>query len=190
MTAMRMPDLIHIRPAGVEDSDVIGRIHVDAWRETYRDLVPDWILDNLSAERRAAQWRAGLSRTPRSNAVFVAEYETGGIVGFGAVGRARDLSLGCDGEIYALYVLQSAQGLGIGRALMRTLATALLDQGSMSMSLWVLTSNANATAFYRHLGGMMAGQRSEEADGWLCHESAYVWRDLEAAMRDFAPQRR
>jgi len=189
MTAVRMPDLFHIRPATVEDSDAIGRIHVDAWRETYRDLVPDEILDNLSAERRAAQWRAGLSRTHRSNAVFVAEHEADGIVGFGAVGRARDLSLGCDGEIYALYVLQSAQGLGIGRALMRILATALLDEGSKSMCLWVLTSNANATAFYRYLGGMMAGQRSEEADGWVCHESAYVWRDLKATVRRLAQRR-
>ena len=186
---MTAPLSARIRAAIEADSAAIGRLHVAAWRETYRGQVPDRILDALSVEQRAAQWHAGLAHGAQGPLLFVAEESGNGIVGFGAAGRARDAALGCDGEIYALYVLHETQGLGFGRALMRHLTEALIAREIHSMGLWVLTANAPASDFYRHLGGAMAGQRSEDLDGWTCHESAFVWRDLPAAMTRFAARR-
>ncbi len=41
-----------IRPAVFKDAAAIAHVHIDAWRTTYRSLMPDDVLDNLSFERR------------------------------------------------------------------------------------------------------------------------------------------
>ena len=39
---------IRVRPATLEDSSSIGEVHVTAWKETYRGMVPDSMLAALS----------------------------------------------------------------------------------------------------------------------------------------------
>jgi len=46
---------------------------VQAWRESYRELIPRATLDALSAERRAAQWRHTLGNPDRTT--FAAEVD-------------------------------------------------------------------------------------------------------------------
>jgi ribosomal protein S18 acetylase RimI-like enzyme len=168
-----------IRAATVEDSLAIGRLHVAAWRETYRGLIPDSVLDALSEESRTEQWRSGLSRGAKGPIVFVAEGADGSLIGFGAAGPARDPKLGCDSEVTALYVLRSGQRRGVGNALMRKLAEALRDRGRQSTGLWVHVGNSPARRFYEKLGGSATGTRTDRSDGWTCDEVAYVWRDLD-----------
>ena len=50
-----------VRPAAVADAPVLGRIHVQIWRETYGDLLPPENLAALDAGRSAAWWRQRLS---------------------------------------------------------------------------------------------------------------------------------
>ena len=175
---MTAPSSPVIRVATVKDCDAIGRVHVAAWRETYRGLIPNRILDSLSEVERAAQWRSGLLRGTKGPIVFVAEAADGSMIGFGAAGPARHPALGCDSEITALYVLRSAQENSIGSGLLQYLARALEDRGRGSMGLWVLTANDAARAFYERLGGSAGATRVDQSDGWSCHETAYAWADL------------
>ena len=168
-----------IRPATEADCAEIGRVHVAAWRETYRGLVPDPVLDALSEEARAAQWRSGLARGAKGPIVFVAEATDGSLIGFGAAGPARDPKLACDSEVSALYILQSGQRRGIGRALLLQLAETLRRRGRRTMGLWVLAANSPARRFYEKLGGIAGATRSDQSDGWTCDEVAYVWHDLD-----------
>ena len=65
------------------------------WRITYRGIVPDKHLANLSYEWRANGWYQILSRAPEvGNFTFVAEGGTGEIVGF-AIGLAVPTLLSC-----------------------------------------------------------------------------------------------
>ena len=41
-----------IRLARVEDAPGITRVHINSWRTTYKGIVPDKVLANLSFERR------------------------------------------------------------------------------------------------------------------------------------------
>ena len=41
-----------IRYADVEDAKVLGEIHSRSWKIAYKDIVPDSILDKISAENR------------------------------------------------------------------------------------------------------------------------------------------
>jgi len=76
--------------AGVPDVAVaIARVHVDSWRSTYRGLLPDSVLANLSVEQRAGTWRQAAETALVSEGrsfVLVAEDAADGIIGFAAAG--------------------------------------------------------------------------------------------------------
>ena len=71
-------------------------------------------------------------------------------------------------------MLRSAQGVGLGRALVRGLA-----RGHRSMMLWVLDVNSTR-AFYEHLGGVVIGEKTEPVPGGELREVAYGWPRLDA----------
>ena len=73
---------IVIRPAQMSDAPGIARVHVDAWRSTYRGLVPDAFLDALQTDSRERFWRATLSNPTAPARVFVAQEPGGAVVGF------------------------------------------------------------------------------------------------------------
>jgi hypothetical protein len=61
---------ITVRQARAEDVQAMARIHVQSWRETYRGLMADEILDHPGfVERRKRFWaaagRRALRREPR-----------------------------------------------------------------------------------------------------------------------------
>jgi ribosomal protein S18 acetylase RimI-like enzyme len=175
-------DEITLREANQADADAIGSLHVASWRETYAGLVPEEMLAGVSVEARTAMWSEilGDPEAVGCTAVFVAE-DDGRLVGFGSRGRQRDGALadaGLSGEIGAIYVLRSRQGLGVGRALMAAMAGALSGRGCASASLWVLRENAPARAFYENLGGEVVGEKTDERSDPPLVEFAYGWRDL------------
>ena len=43
---------ISVHRAALQDTTAIARIHVDAWRTTYKGIMTDEFLSNLSYERR------------------------------------------------------------------------------------------------------------------------------------------
>jgi ribosomal protein S18 acetylase RimI-like enzyme len=103
-----------IRTAQIADAEGIAGMHVDAWPETYRGIVPGEILNELSYERRAQNWKRSIGE--RHRCLFVAE-DAGRIAGFVNAGPARDAPAGFDSEIYAIYLLPAHQRRGTGAAL-------------------------------------------------------------------------
>jgi ribosomal protein S18 acetylase RimI-like enzyme len=170
---------IAIRAATPADAPAVGRIHVESWRETYRGLMSDNLLDSVSAVVRAAIWR-GAWENERPILLFVAQRASGGLVGFAGGGTSRAASLPHDAEVYAIYVLRAAQRLGCGRRLMAALADALRARGFKSLCLWVLEANASARRFYERLGGVVVGEKLGADDDPLSREVAYGWDRLES----------
>jgi GNAT superfamily N-acetyltransferase len=54
-----------LRSPGLDDAGALGEVHVEAWRATYRNLMPDADLDGLRVEDRARWWVEVLSRHVR-----------------------------------------------------------------------------------------------------------------------------
>lgn len=50
-----------IRASCIEDAPGIARVHVDSWRTTYKGIVPDKFLADISYERREQSARQHLS---------------------------------------------------------------------------------------------------------------------------------
>ena len=87
-----------------------------------------------------------------------------------------------DGELYAIYLLKSAQGQRIGRMLFAETLRGLLELGSSSMLVWVLKDNPTR-GFYEHLGGVYLREKQIEIGGKELMEIAYGWRELKNFQR-------
>ena len=142
---------VRVRAATPDDVDGIARVHVEAWRETYRDLVPADLLAGLSVADRAATWRRAFERPDPRSVLLVAE-EGGAVAGFARAGPTRDALLATDAEIYAIYLLDRVKRRGVGRRLMAAVLAHLAGAGLASAGLWVLRDNAPARRFYEALG--------------------------------------
>jgi ribosomal protein S18 acetylase RimI-like enzyme len=167
--------MILIRKAEPDDAAGIARVHIDSWRSTYQGIVPDSYLDALNEAERAAHWRDLLEH---GMLALVAE-RSGSVLGFATGGKSRDNTAGCDAELYAIYLLEEAQGTKIGRDLLRELARSLSQGGFRSMEVWVLAKNP-AKGFYERMGAEYAGSKDIEIGGSTLAEQAYVWPDLSA----------
>jgi GNAT superfamily N-acetyltransferase len=137
-----------VRGPVVADVPAMARVLVESWRETYRGLMPDDVLDDPSfVARRERFWSAALS-DPRysQNKIAVAELD-GHLVGVGMSGPARDEDATWDRQLYILYTYAAVHGLGVGAALL----DAVIEP-TASAALWVADPNPRAQAFYSKHG--------------------------------------
>ena len=101
---------------------------------------------------------------------FVAETENGDIVGFANAGPEREGDRIYRGELYAIYILEEYQRIGLGRRLFSSVTRRLLADGFNSMLLWVLEDNRPAIRFYESLGGEQVDRQSPSVGltSWKC----------------------
>lgn len=162
-----------------DDIVAIAKVHIQAWRETYRGLLPDHVLDELREDRRAEQWRRVFAANEGNamNAQFVAEIH-GDVVGFGSCGHGRYetcTKAGYEAEINSLYLLKRVQKQGVGTALFLRMLRHLADHGVDTASCWVLDTNAGARRFYERRDGVAFAERSDKGRGFTTTEIAYGW---------------
>jgi GNAT superfamily N-acetyltransferase len=171
-----------VRAARPEDAELIAGVHVQAWRESYRGLVPDRVIEALSVERNTQMWADILAGGDSSIVHVVEQVGAGGIepevVGFGSASATRTPELGRGGEVTAIYLLEKCKRRGIGRVLLIGLLRALAEYGHRSAGLWVLAGNYRTRRFYEALGGRPGPQRILSDAPAEMHEIAYVWDDL------------
>lgn len=168
----RLADLM-IFAAGPGDAADLARVHVDAWRQTYQGLLPAPYLAAMNPVRHAGRWRHQLTAAPLADVVLAAEGPEG-VVGYCAgalVGEAV-------AEVSTLYLLKSAQGLGLGGRLLAACARVLQAREARSLRLWVLDGNVRARGFYEHLGGVADARRPVSGWGGGLTETAYRWADI------------
>lgn len=164
---------IDVRPACAGDAEAIARVHVDTWRSAYAGIVPAGLLSSLSYSKRAAVW----ARVIGDASQFTHVSEDGPLtVGFVNAGRNRGAERQFDGELYAIYVLESHQRRGVGKLLVRATVERLVEAGLRSLIVWVLRSNP-AHVFYERLGGCEAGRKIVALGGADLEETAYGWPD-------------
>ncbi len=130
-----------IRPQSGNDYLGKGYVHYHSWLETYSGIMDADFLQRQSLER----CQEIAKKHPQN--CFIAELD-GEIIGFVCPVQNRENPN--VGEVQAIYLLQKAQGLGIGRKLMEFALKQLA--GHQTIVLWVLKGNNNAIGFYEHLG--------------------------------------
>lgn len=71
-----------IRQAAYDDYPVLAKVHVESWKTTYRGMIADAYLDQLTVESRMERWKQLLSREDKDLWTFVSEDEAGRVFGF------------------------------------------------------------------------------------------------------------
>jgi len=164
--------LIEIRRAKVDDAAAVADAHDEAWRSTYRGIIPGPELEKL-VQRRGASWWDGAIRKGSRVSILVFGDE---VAGYANYGRNRARSLTYDGEIYELYLRPEYQGVGFGRRLFTSSRRDLAQSGMKSVVLWALSDNEPAVEFYRALGGKAVARSSERFGAKSLDKVAFAWR--------------
>jgi ribosomal protein S18 acetylase RimI-like enzyme len=170
---------VRVRHALVDDADAIERVRTDTWRDAYRGLMPDGLLDGLGYD--ATRRRALMAAMRPEQFVLVAE-EDGAVAGFCIGGPSRTPDDPFSGEVYAIYVLPEHQGRGAGRALLEAATKELQGRGHRSMIIWVLRENAPSRRFYERMGGVHVRDEERELEGVRITESGYGWEDISRSL--------
>jgi ribosomal protein S18 acetylase RimI-like enzyme len=175
--------MVIVREANVGDAAQIARVHVESWQTTYRGILPDSFLDQLSYDRRAEYWVETLSNATGSQFMYVAEADLGNnrkrIVGFAMGGPERTGDPVYKGEVYAIYILEAYQRQGLGLKLVQAIVERLVQSDMHSMLIWVLGQNASRR-FYESLGGQEVRAQPITIAGISFDEIAYGWTDISA----------
>lgn len=165
-----------IRKANLEDADKIAAVHVASWKETYNGILKEEFLSNLKVEDRLDLWKETLSNPKEEAPVLVAEDHQGEIVGFASFGPERS-EADIDGELYAIYILKSNVGQGIGTQLFKEGIKLMQSEGYSSLLVWVLNENPSKY-FYESMGGQRYQQEEIRIAGENHLEISYIWKEL------------
>ena len=101
-----------IRYAEKNDAKVLGEIHSQSWKIAYKGIVPDSVLDNITAERRERYFEKALSENLEEDILIFVDDKAVGIL---TIGKCRDEDKDITyGEIWGIYLLPDYWNKGIG----------------------------------------------------------------------------
>ena len=147
--------MLKIRSATENDAYSIATINVLGWKKTYRGLIPEEVLDNLSVtEKRIENFKKGILD---SEIFLVAENESD-IMGYLNGGKPRTNEFPYPYEIHGFYIHPDFQRTGIGTALINAFKEKIKHK---SFCVCLLKGNQKALNFYQKMGGI----RYPEYDG-------------------------
>jgi ribosomal protein S18 acetylase RimI-like enzyme len=161
--------VIGIRRAAEADRTAIAAIHAQSWRDAYRGVLPDALLDGEIDRIMRDRWEE--QAILPEDAVLVAEQD-GGIVGFCATWD------GASAYIDNLHVRGEARSQGIGRRLLAATARHFLDLGRRRAHLHVVATNHRARALYVALGGRPAGIEDKNLYGTIVPNERIEWDEV------------
>ena len=159
-----------------EEAEAFAALHVQCWKESYRGIVPDLLLDAAKPADRHEMWH-NIVVNPRR--IVIGAWVDGEPAGFAVAGEPHERILEDeDGQLAALYILWRFHRMGIGRAMVRQVAKQWIGMGGKSISLGVLAANTGARQFYEKLGAQLVRTDTYHWDGHDLPNCIYIWHDL------------
>lgn len=170
---------VKIRRAKPDDAAEIANVHLNSWREAYKDQLDQSFLDDmpLTFKRRKQHWEEYIPQ--HFDNIFVAESDRG-IVGFISIKTpGRDEDMKDWAEVGAVYLLQKYQGQKIGLHLLKAGFKSMKSKGFNKAYCWMLKGNSTGR-FYESTGAKLNGK---EKIGPVNNKDEidvmYVWDNLD-----------
>lgn len=162
-----------IRKASENDAKEIAEIIVSSWKITYRGIISDDFLDNMSVEKMTNRWEENIKSPNESNNIYVYEEENKvlAIMRFGKVDNMQSKN----GEIHVLYVKPDLKRNGIGTKLVNYAKQNLLKQGYKKMEIWCAKGNEPSIKFYEKMGGKIINTRISKVNGIDVDEVGFIY---------------
>ncbi|MBK5430007.1 MULTISPECIES: GNAT family N-acetyltransferase [Bacillus] len=167
---------IHVRRATKNDIASIAKVHVESWKTTYKGIFSNGVLDNITYEQRENLWKSIFQKDDKNEYRFVAETLNGEIIGFIDGGAERTGTYNCDGELYAIYILQEYQGMKIGQLLFQALLSDCKKNNMQSLLVWVVSNNPSKKFYEKYNPEKIDTKFLERLH---IEEIAYVWRNMD-----------
>ncbi len=148
------------RDADSGDLDSIVDIFRDCWLNSYKELLPEDVRNEMTLEKARELWAPPVTPSDKSRATLVCEIE-GKVVGFARIGSdpvKTEL-----GHLFSLYVGSQVAGRGIGQMILNTALLRLTTMGFKEISLWVFKDNLIAQNLYRKNGFLPTGLERTDA---------------------------
>ena len=145
---------MRVRRAERGDARAIAEVHVRAWHEAYRGLLPEGVLDQFTVKRREGSWRELLDDSHGRWFTLVAVGPEARVEGFcTAATPSRDEDAReRTAEIAATYVDPARWRAGIGITLLDAALAELRGGEYDDVTLWVFADNERARSFYQRFG--------------------------------------
>lgn len=156
-------DKIIIRESTLSDANEVAAIHVKSWQQSYRSIIDEHYLENISFSDRLELRNKILQSNDPNQIHLVAVYEET-IIGFCDAGSAFESAANYRGEIYAIYLLEEFKKLGVGQRLLQAAHEFLAQKKLLPYVAWVLKANHSACAFYQKNGGIVSGEKSKKLE--------------------------
>lgn len=164
--------MCEIRYANVDDAKSLGEIHSSSWKAAYKGIIPDKVLDNITAEKREKYFQNALREALEEDAIIFEENKPAGFI---CIGKCRDKDKDASyGEICGLYLLPDYWHRGLGSKLMSWGLAELEKRNYTRATLWVLEENLSARRFYEKVGFKFDGTVNEINIGKKLNEVRYV----------------
>ena len=141
-----------IRKRTKEDCAAIAHVVTVGWNETYKEIVPNWFLEELKTNEKQRTEKMYAEFDLNNNNQLVLEVDNE-VVGFVKYGDANDEEIKDCGEIIALYIINKYQGNGFGKKLVEEAIKELKILGFNKMIIACLKGNPS-NEFYKHIGGV------------------------------------
>ena len=157
-----------IRQANLDDVEILCRLGATTFRETYRAIsdpreVDEYAEEHFTPDKIAAWFKRPCARTLLA---FAADAP----VGYAHVRSARVPACVADRkavELSRLYLLASAQGSGLGGALLDAALAEIAALGGRSAWLGAYDRNVKALDFYARRGFVRVGTHEFEFGGQI-----------------------
>jgi len=172
---MRNSDISPFIRRGRNDEAMnLAELHVKVWRATYGDLAPKRAIELLDPAKRLPYWTAATAETEPGRGVWVAD-DGADVLGVVSVGKS-DLSIYQGrAELKHLYVVNGAQGQGLGEKLLDTAITQCKAAGDSGLGLAVVKQNKRARGFYQKMGGVEVSNFIDPGPLWRSENILVVW---------------
>lgn len=159
---------MNIREATIDDLEIISKIHVDAWKDTYKGIVPETHLSKMSYDIQREKWKKRLFTDNINNEkMFLLETEDR-ILGFSS-GNSIDENRA---RINTIYFVNDARGQGHGTELFNYTIKKL---NRNIIEVWCFEENENRV-FYEKLGGSPGDRQCVQLGEKVLVELQYLFR--------------
>lgn len=141
-----------VRSATAADAYAIGHLQAQAWRESYRDLLPLAVLP--TADALAASWATTLNESLGAFGVVLLALDSGVSAGAMAATAAGDPDLhdGSAAELLLLAVSPGVRRNGHGSRLLTAGVDLLREAGARTFVVWLSDADAELRAFLEATG--------------------------------------
>lgn len=167
---------MHIRKATLQDAEAIARVHVESWKTTYKGIIPDDFLNNLSYTQRTDLWTQAI--TQQDHYIMVAETSEGEIVGFADGWKKETNTVPHSGDLTSIYILESYQGKGMGKQLLQALFEIFKQLGWQKVFVEVLEDNKTCD-WYEYYSATLCKTVTIQIGGVLLNERIYEWNNID-----------